>query len=379
MKKKSRNKNIEENIGENTGENIRKNIGQKNTGTRMMRLDRLLAQEGFGTRSEIKKAIRSGRAAVNGTVEKDPGRQISSDDEIRFDDKVIARAEFVYYMLYKPAGVITATEDSRTATVLDLLRAPESSGNPRSELQPEFSGNRMPEIRPFSPEGRPSEVQQSSSESSPSDSEPDRPFSGLSPSDSEPDRPFPGRSPADSEPDRPSRSAQPVLRRDLFPVGRLDKDTEGLLLITDDGQLAHRLLSPGRHVDKVYYAVVTGQVTEEDRRRFAEGFCVDESLKAMPARLLSAAEAARETEQLSGLIPEDPQQLIPPGTTSFSPVLVTIREGKFHQIKRMFAAVGKEVLYLRRLSMGPLLLDEALSPGEFRELTEEEIRRLRET
>ena len=262
-----------------------------------MRLDRLLAQEGFGTRSEIKKAIRSGRAAVNGTIEKDPGRQISSDDEVRFDDKVIARVEFVYYMLYKPAGVITATEDSRTATVLDLLRTPESSGSP-SERQP---------------------VQ-------------------------------------------PSRSVQPVLRRDLFPVGRLDRDTEGLLLITDDGQLAHRLLSPGRHVDKVYYAVVTGQVTEEDRRRFAEGLCVDESLTAMPARLLSAAEAARETEQLSGLIPEDP-----------------IREGKFHQIKRMFAAVGKEVLYLRRLSMGPLLLDEALSPGEFRELTQEEIRLLRKT
>ncbi len=322
MKKKSRNKNIEDNTGKNIGEktgknigeNIRENIGQKSTETRVMRLDRLLAQEGFGTRSEIKKAIRSGRAAVNGTIEKDPGRQISSDDEVRFDDKVIARAEFVYYMLYKPAGVITATEDSRTATVLDLLRTPESSGSP-SERQPAQS----------------------------------------------------------------SRAVQPVLRRDLFPVGRLDRDTEGLLLITDDGQLAHRLLSPGRHVDKVYYAVVTGQVTEEDRRRFAEGLCVDESLTAMPARLLSAAEAARETEQLSGLIPEDPQQLIPPGTTSFSPVLVTIREGKFHQIKRMFAAVGKEVLYLRRLSMGPLLLDEALSPGEFRELTQEEIRLLRET
>lgn len=351
MKKKSRNKNIGENTGENIGKNIEENIGQKSTETRMMRLDRLLAQEGFGTRSEIKKAIRSGRAAVNGTVEKDPGRQISYDDEIRFDDKVIARAEFVYYMLYKPAGVITATEDSRTATVLDLLRAPEASGNPRPELQSEFSGNRMSETRPFSPEGRPSEVQQSSPESGPSD----------------------------SQPAQPSRSVQPVLRRDLFPVGRLDRDTEGLLLITDDGQLAHRLLSPGRHVDKVYYAVVTGQVTEEDRRRFAEGLSVDESLTAMPARLLSAAEAARETEQLSGLIPEDPQQLIPPGTTSFSPVLVTIREGKFHQIKRMFAAVGKEVLYLRRLSMGPLLLDEALSPGEFRELTQEEIRLLRET
>lgn len=310
MKKKNGNKNI----GEKTGKSVRENSGEKNAGTHLLRLDRFLALEGFGTRSEIRKAVRSGRASVNGAVEKNPGRQIAPDDEIRFDDQRIARAEFVYYMLYKPAGVITATEDSRTATVLDLLRTPESSGSP-SERQP---------------------VQ-------------------------------------------PSRSVQPVLRRDLFPVGRLDRDTEGLLLITDDGQLAHRLLSPGRHVDKVYYAVVTGQVTEEDRRRFAEGLCVDESLTAMPARLLSAAEAARETEQLSGLIPEDPQQLIPPGTTSFSPVLVTIREGKFHQIKRMFAAVGKEVLYLRRLSMGPLLLDEALSPGEFRELTQEEIRLLRET
>lgn len=275
-----------------------KKIGEQNTGARLLRLDRLLAREGLGTRSGIKKAIRSGRASVNGTVEKDPGRQIASGDEVRFDGKRINRAKYVYYMLYKPAGVITATEDSREATVLDLLREAE---------------------------------------------------------------------------------AQPVLRRDLFPVGRLDRDTEGLLLITDDGQLAHRLLSPGRHVDKVYYAVVTGQVTEEDRRRFADGLCVDESLTAMPALLCAAAEAARETDLFSGLIPEDPRRLIPAGMDPFSAVLVTIREGKFHQIKRMFAAVGKEVLYLRRLSMGPLLLDAALSPGEFRELTQEEIGLLRET
>lgn len=335
---------------------------KSNAGTRLLRLDRLLAQEGFGTRSEVRKAVRGGRASVNGTVEKDPGRQVSPEDEIRFDDKLIGRAEFVYYMLYKPAGVITATEDSRSATVLDLLREPGSTeslpqpaqpvfpeGGPQ-EAQPDFSGSGLPQpAQPVFPEGGPQEAQ------------PDFSECGLTASRSI----------------HTVRSVRPVLRRGLFPVGRLDRDTEGLLLITDDGQMAHRLLSPGRHVDKVYYAVVTGQVTEEDRCRFAEGLYIDESLTAMPALLRTAAEAAQETDPFSGLIPEDPRQLIPPGTASFSSVLVTIREGKFHQIKRMFAAVGKEVLYLRRLSMGPLLLDPSLSPGEFRELTQEEINLLR--
>ena len=334
MKKKNGNKNI----GEKTGKGVRENSGEKNAGTHLLRLDRFLAREGFGTRSEIRKAVRSGRASVNGAVEKNPGRQISPDDEIRFDDQRIARAEFVYYMLYKPAGVITATEDSRAVTVLDLLRSPDHRESP------------------------PPSVQQGSSGQGGSETGPGQPFSGQEVSET-----------------GPLQSVRPVLRRDLFPVGRLDRDTEGLLLITDDGQLAHRLLSPGRHVDKVYYAVVTGQVTEEDRHCFAQGLCVDESLTAMPALLRPAAEAAQETEGFSGLIPEDPLRLIPPGTDSFSAVLVTIREGKFHQIKRMFAAVGKEVLYLRRLSMGPLLLDQTLAPGEFRELTQEEIRLLHAT
>ena len=135
-------------------------------------------------------------------------------------------------------------------------------------------------------------------------------------------------------------------RKGLFPVGRLDRDTEGLLLITNDGELAHRMLSPKNHVDKVYFARLDGPVGETERRLFAEGLRVDETLTAMPARL-DVLEPANE-------------------------VKVTIREGKFHQIKRMFAAVGREVLYLKRLSMGPLVLDGSLAPGTYRRLTEEE-------
>lgn len=142
-------------------------------------------------------------------------------------------------------------------------------------------------------------------------------------------------------------------RKDLFPVGRLDKDTEGLLLITNDGDLAHRLLSPKKHVSKCYYARVTGSVDEEDIKRFQDGIKLDEELTTLPAELKLISAVAGESE-----------------------VLVTIFEGKFHQIKRMFEAVGKEVLYLKRLSMGELTLDESLEPGEYRELTEAEIKLL---
>lgn len=249
----------------------------------MDRLDKVLAQEGFGTRSEIKKAVRAGKVSVNGKTEKDAGRQVSLSDEILFEGRPVGREQFVYYMLHKPAGVITATEDARQRTVLDLLR----------------DGG--------------------------------------------------------------------VLRRGLFPVGRLDRDTEGLILITDDGQTAHRLLSPGRHVDKVYFAVVTGNVTAEDIRKFEEGMMVpaegsQEAFQALPAKLRTAGNDETRGKDEAG---------------SGSRVLVTIREGKFHQIKRMFAAVGKEVLYLKRLSMGPLQLDPSLAPGEFRSLREEEIAELR--
>lgn len=141
-------------------------------------------------------------------------------------------------------------------------------------------------------------------------------------------------------------------RKDLFPVGRLDKDTEGLLLITNDGDLAHRLLAPKKHVDKLYYAKVEGVVTKEDKKAFAEGVCIGESEITKPALL----------EILT--------------SDEVSEIHLTIQEGKFHQVKRMFEAVGKKVIYLKRLSMGSLKLDESLKLGEYRALTEEELQRL---
>lgn len=138
-------------------------------------------------------------------------------------------------------------------------------------------------------------------------------------------------------------------RKGLFPVGRLDKDTEGLLLITNDGEMAHRLLSPRKHVDKVYYADVQGKVTEKDVLIFAEGVDIGDDRLTMPAEL----------------------QILESG--DISRICLTIREGRFHQVKRMFHAVGKEVIYLKRLQMGPLVLDQELMPGEYRKLTKEEV------
>ena len=298
------------------------------------RLDKLLGQEGLGTRSELKKAVRKGRVTVNGAVEKDPGRQITAEDRVCFDGEEIRRNQYVYYMLNKPAGVITATEDGRMRTVLDLLREPVPVPE---EAEPGSAAADSPEETETSvPDG--STLKKTAAAE-------------------------PGPMPAPA-----SACTQPVLRRSLFPVGRLDRDTEGLLLITDDGQLAHRLLSPVRHVDKTYYAVVTGKVTESDISLFAQGFRVDDELTAMPAVLRIIEDGSFAEAPL-------PDAAYGPECTQVS---VTIREGKFHQIKRMFAAVGKEVLYLKRLSMGPLQLDTALKPGQFRELTKEEIAALRE-
>lgn len=141
-------------------------------------------------------------------------------------------------------------------------------------------------------------------------------------------------------------------RKDLFPVGRLDKDTEGLLLITNDGDLAHRLLAPKKHVDKLYYAKVDGVVTEEDRQAFADGVNIGEDEMTRPAVL----EILKSDE--------------------VSEIHLTVQEGKFHQVKRMFEAVGKKVIYLKRISMGTLQLDENLKLGEYRPLTEEELEHL---
>lgn len=142
------------------------------------------------------------------------------------------------------------------------------------------------------------------------------------------------------------------VRKDLFPVGRLDIDTEGLLLITNDGALAHQLLSPKKHVDKTYYAEIEGMITNGDIVAFKEGLDIGENTFTLPAKLV----------------------ILESGT--ISKIEVTIQEGKYHQVKRMFEAVGKRVVYLKRLSMGTLTLDEALKPGEYRQLTPEEIEHL---
>ena len=240
-----------------------------------MRLDKLLAHAGYGTRSEIKLLVKSGSVKVNGATVKDSGLQVNPDaDELLVDGERVHYREFVYLMLNKPQGVISATEDSRDKTVLDLLG---------------------PEYGHF----------------------------------------------------------------ELFPVGRLDKDTEGLLLLTNDGKLAHDLLAPRKHVPKTYYAEVSGAVDETDREAFAAGVELDDGYVTMPA-------------ELRILQTGSPQTGIP------SKIELTIMEGKFHQVKRMFESVGKKVVYLKRIRMGPLGLDEGLALGAYRELEENELSLLRE-
>lgn len=280
-----------------------------------MRLDKFLADMGVGSRSDLKKAIRKSLVTVNGAVEKDPGAQVSAEDHICFDGAEIRYAEQQYYMLHKPAGVLSASEDRRQTTVVDLI-------NLNDEL----------------------------------------------------------------------------VRKDLFPVGRLDKDTEGLLIITNDGHLAHQLLVPKHHIDKTYYAIVTGTITEDDQRAFTRGIRYDEKLTALPAtlRVLSTgktvADLCRELgftatserllrTRLAGpafIGAEEPADITEDRLVS--EVEITIQEGKFHQIKKMVKALpgGKEILYLRRISMGALRLDPKLAPGEFRKLSEDEIRILKD-
>jgi len=234
-----------------------------------LRLDRYLSDMEIGTRSDIKVWIRNGRAKVNGEVVTKPETKVViSSDEVTFDENRIKYATYVYYMLHKPMGVVSARIDNVNETVIDLLD--------------------------------------------------------------------------DS-----------VQRKDLSPVGRLDKDTEGLLIITNDGELSHQLLSPRKHVDKVYFARVNGKVTEEDKQIFLEGIDIGEDNLTLPATL--------------NILTSD----------DISEVELTIQEGKFHQVKRMFEAIDKEVIYLKRLSMGGLLLDENLQPGEYRELTDEEVEYLK--
>lgn len=240
-----------------------------------MRLDKLLAHTGFGTRKEVKKIIRDQYVTVNDEIIRKPGTKVDPDeDNVRIGGERIYYEEFVYFMLNKPAGVISATEDYVHDTVLDLLE------------------------------------------------------------------------PAD-------------LVQEPHPVGRLDKDTEGLLLLTNDGQLTHQLTSPKKEVEKEYYAFINGIVENSDIDKFKEGILLtenEEDYLTMPADLeiIEVDEEAKTSE-----------------------VYIVIREGKYHQVKRMFQSVDKSVLYLKRVRMADLKLDQNLALGDYRPLTKEEINKIK--
>jgi 16S rRNA pseudouridine516 synthase len=235
-----------------------------------MRLDKLLVHMGVGSRNEVKQMAKQGLVCVDGRAVKDTSLKVDAQRSlIEVNGQRIVFRAFIYLMMHKPAGVISATEDRTLKTVTDLLPA---------------------EYAHFSP----------------------------------------------------------------FPVGRLDRDTEGLLLLTNDGKLAHELLSPRKHVPKTYFAFVDGAVTAADGAAFASGVTLDDGYVTLPAQLRIEAVEGQQSR-----------------------VLLTITEGKFHQVKRMFAARGKTVTYLKRLSMGSLHLDEQLLPGQVRELTEAELERLK--
>lgn len=224
----------------------------------MERLDKLLANTGRWSRREVKELIRAGRVSVNGRRAGKAEEKCAPEDVVAVDGEAVSCGGMIYLMLHKPAGYISATDDPKQATVLELL--------------PEH-----------------------------------------------------------------------LRRVGLFPAGRLDKDTEGLLLLTNDGTLAHELLSPKKHVDKTYFVRVDGRLDQEDAEAFSRGITLADGYTCLSAglELLESADEA----------------------------IVTLREGKYHQIKRMLAARGKPVIYLKRLTMGPLKLDEKLEKGQWRELT----------
>lgn len=233
-----------------------------------IRLDKFLASAGAGTRSEVKTMIRKGQVAVNGEICKKAETKVNAEtDRVTVNGGLVQYLKYEYYLLHKPAGCVSATNDNVHQTVMDYIVS-----------------------------------------------------------------------------DR---------KKELFPVGRLDLDTEGLLLITNDGDLAHRLLSPAKHVEKTYYAKIDGEVTEKDVKQFLTGVDIGEEKLTRPAELRILSSGVQ------------------------SEIELTICEGKFHQVKRMFHAVGKEVTYLKRISMGGLVLDASLEKGQFRTLTKEEIEGLK--
>ncbi|MBQ2745844.1 MAG: rRNA pseudouridine synthase [Lachnospiraceae bacterium] len=234
----------------------------------LIRLDKYLADMGLGTRSQVKELIKKGKININGIVIKDGNLKVDSHkDIVYFEGNPIVYEEFEYYMLNKPSGVISASNDKHEKTVVDLI--------------------------------------------------------------------------TDKK------------RDDLFPIGRLDKDTEGLLIISNDGELSHNLLSPKKHINKTYYAELDKPLSKDKADKVCEGVYIEAGVKSMPAKL----------EYVNDI--------------NDTKVYLTIHEGKYHQVKRMFQAVGCKVTYLKRISMGPLKLDDKLQLGEYRRLTIEEVEALK--
>ncbi|WP_313757348.1 pseudouridine synthase [Tissierella sp.] len=233
------------------------------------RLDKILANMGYGSRKDVKKFIKDGKVKVNNAIILNNEFKVNPyEDQIFFNNEEVLYREYIYIMLNKPQGIVSSTDDPKTRTVIDLL---------------------------------------------------------------------------DEE----------YLIYKPFPVGRLDKDTEGLLMLSNDGKLAHELLSPKKGINKTYYAEVDGFVEDKYIEVFKAGVILEDGYKTLPASL----------EIINANI--------------ISKVHLTIQEGKFHQVKRMFESIGMKVLFLKRISMGPLALDESLNPGECRELTEDEIELLK--
>lgn len=226
----------------------------------MIRIDKYLCDMLIGSRSEIKEYIRKKLITVDGVVVTDPGMKISEDSAVTFKGEPLQYKQFMYYMLNKPQGVVSATKDNIDTTVMDLLKG--------------------------------------------------------------------------------------VNTRDMFPVGRLDKDTEGLLIITNDGELSHRLLSPRSHVDKCYLVQLMHSITADDIKSLSKGVDIGDDTLTLPAKVEAIA-ADR--------------------------IYLTITEGRYHQVKRMLEAVGNKVVFLKRVSFGPLELDSDLAPGQYRELDDSEI------
>ena len=253
----------------------------------VIRLDKYLCDMQAGTRSAVKDIIRKKKVTINGEVITRPETKVDTDkDVVTIDNNVLGYSEYEYYMLNKPAGVVSAVSDKDFKTVVELI--------------------------------------------------------------------------TDNK------------RKDLFPVGRLDKDTEGLLLITDDGMLAHELLAPGKHVDKTYFVRVEGKLTVENIRNLENGVDIGEEKLTMPAKVEIVGGS---WEGAGGMQPG--RVRIENLPEVYTELHLTIHEGKFHQVKRMMAAVGNPVIYLKRISMGPLTLPDNLKKGECRPLTEEELLRLK--